>query len=284
VKKSLDMKRVKIEDFIFFGKNKDFGAYVLRQRSQRNLMIGAFSGMLLTLAVYAIPLLMSLFNSETDEVPIRQVEAQVTPYSELMAPPPLPLEPKPPEAVIEPPQVATRRFVKPELRPDEEVKDEELMPTLKELKSANPGRETKEGTGDIHAVYVPRVVVDTVVKTAPPPAPKPPPPPKEEIYSYVERFPEFPGGEEEMQRFIARNIVYPAAALDVGIEGVVVVQFVVDKKGVIKDPVVVRDIGGGCGQEAINVVLKMPHWIPGEQNGLPVSVRYTLPVRFKMIQ
>lgn len=265
-----------VEQSIFYGKNKDYGAYVLRQRINSNMLKGLLVGMGFLALLYLMPLLLDYFFNE-DSNDIVQVQAEITPYSELMAPPPLPIEQKPPEPVIEPPKVATKKYVKPELKPDDEVLDEELIPTMTELKIANPGRATQEGSGDIHADYKPVVAPD------PPPPPPPPPPKPEEIYNYVERFPQFPGGEEELQRFIAKNIVYPSVALETGIEGVVVVQFVVDTKGRIKDPVVVRDIGGGCGQAAIDVVRKMPIWTPGEQNGRAVSVRYTLPVRFRML-
>jgi protein TonB len=265
----------KIEDLLFDGKNKAYGAYVLRQKTNRNLIFGISIGMMLVLSFYLVPFLINLFRPEADTEEIRQVEAEITPYSELVNPPPLPEETKLPEVLEEPPQVATKRFVKTELRPDEEIQEEDLMPTVQELKTANPGLETREGSGDIHAVYAPtKVVVDTAGKT----------PPKEQIYAFVERFPEFPGGEEALQRFIAENIVYPPSAMNVGIQGVVIVQFVVDSKGKIRNPEVVRDIGAGCGKAAVDVVMKMPNWSPGEQNGVAVSVRYTLPVRFKLVK
>lgn len=273
--------REEIEQSIFYGKNKEYGAYVHRQKVNSNMLKGLFIGMSSLALLYLIPLLIQYFKKE-ELSEIVQVQVEITPYSEMMAPPPLPIEQKPPEPVLEQPKVATQKYVKPALKPDKDVLEEELIPTMTELKIANPGRVTQEGTGDIHADYKQVVVPDPPAKPAPPPPP-PPPPVKEEIFTYVQKFPRFPGGEDELQRFIAKNIVYPVLATESGIEGVVVVQFIVDTKGKIKDPVVVRDIGGGCGQAAIDVVLTMPTWEPGEQNGRPVSVRYTLPVRFKLI-
>ncbi|MBK7425650.1 MAG: energy transducer TonB [Saprospiraceae bacterium] len=274
-----------IEQSIFYGKNKEYGAYVHRQKINSNMLKGLFIGMGLSALLYLLPILTK--NNDKDvSNDIIQVQAEITPYSDLMAPPPLPIDEKPAEAVLEAPKVATQKYVKPALKPDSEVLEEELIPTTSELKTANPGRKTQEGTGDIHADYKPVVVADAQPKPQPTPTPtpaKPPPPKKEEIFTYVQRFPQFPGGEDEMQRFIGENIEYPVLALETGIEGVVIVQFVVDTKGKINDPVVVRDIGGGCGQAAIDVVNKMPTWEPGEQNGRPVSVRYTMPVRFKLI-
>ena len=130
------------------------------------------------------------------------------------------------------------------------------------------------------------------------PPPPPPPPPKfeeneKEIFKIVEESPTFPGcesitdqgprkacAEEKLMTFIHENIRYPNAARENGIDGMVVVQFVVERDGSISNVKVVRDIGGGCGQEAIRVVESMPKWNPGKQRGRPVRVQFTLPVKF----
>ena len=102
------------------------------------------------------------------------------------------------------------------------------------------------------------------------------------ILGIVERMPEFPGGEDALYDFIAKNLKYPQAAKDSNIQGRVFVQFVVDKDGTIINPKVARDIGGGCGEEALRVVKMMPKWKPGEQYGKKVRVQYVLPVRFSV--
>lgn len=94
--------------------------------------------------------------------------------------------------------------------------------------------------------------------------------------------PYFPGGEKALQQFLANNIQYPALARQKGIEGNVVVTFVVGKDGGISDIDLVRSIGGGCDEEVFRVVRAMPDWIPGEADGKPVKVRFTLPVRFRL--
>jgi periplasmic protein TonB len=267
------------ETILFSGKNRAFGAYVLRQRQNVDLLKGILVSVVLVSLVYALPFLVKWVASTRELIEVRQVSVAITPYSELAAPPPIPLDEKKPEAVQEPPEVATKKFLKPELKRDDEVKDEELIPTIEELKEANPGSETREGTGDIHAQYEPNVVRDTAA--APAPAPKPPK--KSQVYSYVQKFPEFPGGETVLQQFLVDNIVYPFIAKENNISGTVIVQFVIDEDGRIQNPVVARDIGGGCGEEAIRVVMMMPDWIPGEQHGKKVAVRYTLPVRFQLL-
>ena len=105
---------------------------------------------------------------------------------------------------------------------------------------------------------------------------------EEEVFVVVEDDPEFPGGVDSLKAFIERNLVYPQLAKDNKIEGKVFVTFVVEKDGSISGVKVLRDIGYGCGAEAIRVVMKMPKWKPGKQRGKPVRVQYNLPIVFKM--
>ena len=112
--------------------------------------------------------------------------------------------------------------------------------------------------------------------------------------------PRFPGCENEagdnkakkacadkkMLEFIYKNIKYPAIARENGVEGTVVIQFVVEKDGTIKDARTVRDIGAQCGAEALRVVnlmnTKGKKWIPGKQRGKSVRVQFNLPVKFRL--
>ena len=103
-----------------------------------------------------------------------------------------------------------------------------------------------------------------------------------DVFKVVEEMPEFPGGQDEMMKYIYTNITYPQEARKDGIEGLVVVQYVVGKDGKINDAKVVREIGGGCDEEALRVVNSMPKWNPGKQRGKIVDVQYNLPVRFKL--
>jgi len=142
---------------------------------------------------------------------------------------------------------------------------------------------------------------EPVVEEAPPPPPPPPPPEPEveEIFRVVEQMPRFPGCEDEgskeekdacaqkkLLEYIYKNVKYPAIARENGIQGRVVLQFVVEKDGSITDINVVRDIGAGCGEEAQRVVESMNNmpqkWTPGKQRGKSVRVQFTLPVSFKL--
>ena len=105
---------------------------------------------------------------------------------------------------------------------------------------------------------------------------------EEEVFVVVEDDPEFPGGMDSLKAFIERNLVYPQWAKDNKIEGKVYVSFTVEIDGSISNVKVLRDIGGGCGAEAIRVVMKMPKWKPGKQRGKPVRVQFNLPIEFKL--
>lgn len=168
----------------------------------------------------------------------------------------------------------------------QEVPDTEIIEDQPEFKDQNITEET---------------VVEAPVQKAPPPPPPPPPPAPvdDEIFKVVEQMPRFPGCEDKatekekddcakqkMLEYIYKNLKYPAIARENGVEGQVVLQFVVDKDGSIADVKIVRDIGAGCGAAAEAIVQGMntmgKKWTPGKQRGRPVRVLYTLPVKFKL--
>lgn len=131
-----------------------------------------------------------------------------------------------------------------------------------------------------------------------PPVVRPPEPETgiPEIISIAEEMPRFPGCEdsdlskhekakcasEQLLNYVYKNIKYPALARENGIQGMVVIRFVVEKDGSISKAEVAREIGGGCGNEALRVVNSMPNWIPGKQRGRKVRVQFNLPVKFKL--
>jgi len=96
----------------------------------------------------------------------------------------------------------------------------------------------------------------------------------------ADQMPTFPGGDEALFKFLADNIKYPRIAVDEGITGRVYVTFVVDKDGSINDIKLLQGLPGGCSEEAIRVLSKMPKWSPGWHKGKLVSVQYNLPINF----
>ena len=98
----------------------------------------------------------------------------------------------------------------------------------------------------------------------------------------IDKEPEFPGGQEAFNKFVAENLRYPKIASENGVEGTVVLKFVVEENGSITHIEISRDIGNGCGMEAQRLVRSMPRWTPGQHQGRPVRTQYTLPVLFKL--
>lgn len=107
-------------------------------------------------------------------------------------------------------------------------------------------------------------------------------PEEQQIFQVVEEMPEFPGGMAECLKFLAKNIKYPTIAQENGVQGRVIVQFVVNRDGSIVDPVVMRSVDPYLDKEALRVIQMMPKWKPGKQRGKAVRVKYTVPVTFKL--
>jgi len=267
-----DILKAPLDDIIFEGRNKEYGAYFLRQIYEKHLtkafLIAASLG-ILTFAGFKIaesPLL-----KKTEKPVAIEVQLEEPPPLDPNEPPP---PPPPPPIEPPPPPVATVKFVPPVIKKDEEVKEEAPPPKTEELKEAVIANKTQEGVKN---------VPDPVREEAPPPPvvepPKPEPP---KIFTVVEQQPEFPDGQAALLKYLAENIKYPAMARENNIQGRSVLQFVVNEGGDITDIQVVRKIGGGCDEEAVRVVKSMPKWKPGKQGGRPVKVRFTLPVSFKL--
>ncbi len=190
---------------------------------------------------------------------------------EIEVEPPRTKEPPPPPPPPPPPVI--------EEVPEEEIDEEEVV----EFEDQSIEEET--------VIERP----DPVIAPPPPPPPPPPEPKVEEIFRVVEEMPTFPGCENvsdkaerkkcadtKMLQFIYKNIKYPPIARENGVEGMVVIRFVVEKDGSITASEVVRDIGAQCGAEALRIVNQMPRWNPGKQRGRSVRVQFNLPVRFKL--
>ncbi len=245
-----------------------------RNKYQR-LNIFSKSGVMLRLGlVFSLLLVIFVINWTQYEPPVVIPEDAMAFEDEIEIEPPRTQEPPPPPPPPPPPVI--------EEVPEEDLIDEDPPEFLDMSVDEDTFIEVEEEP------------------EAPPPPPPPPEPEVEEIFQVVEQMPRFPGCEDmagtneekaacaqrKMLEFIYGNIRYPAIARENGIEGQVVISFVVDSDGVIQNPRIVRDIGGGCGQEALRVVNKMNEmpqkWTPGRQRGRAVSVQFNLPIRFTL--
>lgn len=266
-----------LDDIVFEGKNKKYGAYMLRKIYGSHISKALlYSSIVFTLTLVGPGLYAELMPKAEDDdaMAMKEVTLAPPPPIDPNTPPPPPLPPPPP-----PPKVSTVRFVPPEPVPEEEVPADEEPPPVEELKDKVVANATVEGDPNAtDEIIAPTEdtgagqVVDL--------------PKKEEPFTVVEQMPSFPGGMEQLMRFLSKNMKYPAQAQRNNIEGSVYVQFVVDAQGNISEVKVLKGIEGGYGldEEAVRVVSKMPAWTPGKQAGRAVPVRYTLPIKFKLNQ
>ena len=102
------------------------------------------------------------------------------------------------------------------------------------------------------------------------------------VYDLVDEMPSFPGGLEELYKWIGSNVQYPAIAIDICIQGTVIVAFIVEPDGSVSNAKLVRSVDPCIDQEALRLVGQMPKWNPGKRAGVPVRVRYYLPIKFKV--
>jgi protein TonB len=158
---------------------------------------------------------------------------------------------------------------------DEDVKAEDEIKTqdeLKETETAFGATDFDKGTDDRNVVreYKNEVIVEEK---------KPEP---EQVFTAVEQMPQFPGGDAALMKFLSSNINYPQVAMENGVQGRVIVQFVVTKNGSVGEVKVIRSVDRDLDKEAIRLCKSLPKFIPGKMNGQAVNVWYTLPITFKL--
>lgn len=265
-----------MDDIIFEGRNKTYGAFMLRRIYDKHMSRAMLTGVLFFLLAVCSPYIVRLVSGWLPEEKEELIMKEVT----LAEPPPIDPKkpPPPPPPKVEPPPIKDQiKFVPPIVKKDEEVQEEEPPPpTVEELKDVVIATETKKGEED---------GVDASLIEEEPPAPPPvieEEPKEEKPFTVVEQMPEYPDGEEAMLKYIYSQMKYPAIARENGIQGRVIIQFVVSKTGELQNIRVVRGIGAGCDEEAIRVVKSMPKWKPGKQGGRPVPVQFTLPLKFTL--
>lgn len=253
-------------ELVFSGRNQQYGAYVLRKDSDKNTIRGIIAAVMLFVLAVTIPAVINLIK---ENLPADN-DVKVTEVTTLEEPPPIDKnEPPPPPAEPPPPLKSTVKFTPPEIKPDEEVPKDEPPPIQEEMKDKDAGKENVEGD--------PEGVDPSLLETGNGEGEGP------EIMTFAEQMPEFAGGVEEMYKFLSKNIQYPQMARENGIQGKVILSFVVGADGKISQiEQVGKKLGWGLDEEAIRVVKTMPPWTPGKQNGKPVYVKFNLPIKFQL--
>lgn len=264
-------------DLIFEGRNKAYGAYDLRKDSPKRHNIATIVVVLVAIAAFFLPGLIGdlidKIKPEEEEIVMTQVtelsdlkEAEVKKNEEYK-----PLMETPPP----PPLKSSIKFTAPVIKKDEEVAEEEEIKSQEELTESKvtisiadvKGNDEENGQdiADFKEAVKPVVEEDN------------------QVLDVVEQMPTFPGGQKALLQYISDNIKYPTIAQENGIQGRVIVRFVVKKDGSIGDVQVLRGVDSSLDKEAVRVVQSLPKFIPGKQNGHAVNVWFNLPVSFKLM-
>ena len=264
-------------DLVFEGKNQEYGAYVLRKETGKRNVKALIWVMIAIAAIFAIAYAnLAIQNAMKQNV---SVETDVE-LSKLAQKKEAKVERKEPVKVEMEQKVVEKvkssvKFTAPEIKKDDEVKPEDELKSQDDLSKTNTAigafdvKGNDEAEGEV--LKAKEVVVDEK--------------PKEEetkVFDVVEQMPQFPGGPQALFEYLSKNIKYPVVAEENGIQGRVIVTFVVERDGSITDVKVAKSVDPSLDKEAQRVVRSMPHWIPGKQNGAAVRVKYTVPVTFRL--
>jgi protein TonB len=263
-------------DIVFDGRNKEYGAYELRRAYGKRMLTALLVTATVCLAIFASSI---IANSTKDDksVMLNVDDVQLTEVKEREAPPPPPPPPPPPKPP-EPPKVEIAKFTPPKIVKDEDVKEEEKPPEIEKIQEAKIGTINQQGTKDIGMV-APPVESKSVAEVV---APKVQEEDYEKVFTKVENPAEFPGGQGEWTRYLQKNLRYPDDAIDNGTQGVVRVQFIVDKEGNISEVQALNNPGDGLSDEAVRIIKRGPKWKPAEQNGRKVIYRHIQAITFRL--
>ena len=280
--KDVDLTSREWREIVFEGKNKEFGAYKIREASPARHTKAVVS-VLVAVGIILVLLILSISGvfakPEEDIVAVSTVQELVTMETEEEIEEEIEEEtfqlPEP-EEIVAPEEVANQQQVTALLIvEDEQLEEDKQVKNQDEVldnEAAVGAVDITEGTNDLNKVMVKEeVIAEPKVEEEQPMS-----------IAMVEQKPQFAGGEAAMYKWLSDNIVYPPAAAEEGVSGRVVVEFVVGKDGSISNVRVVRSRHTALDKEALRVVKAMPNWIPGRNNGQPVKVTYTLPVTFKL--
>ena len=265
-------------DLVFEGRNQAYGAYKLRKgTAKRNVWALLIVGLAAALLYLGLQLQkMAEANKKvenTQAVELAKLQTEKKKEAKVEKKEVIRQEP---EKVVE--QVKSSvKFTAPVIKKDEEVKEEDEI-KLDEVQKSDKavGAFTVEGNDEVGGA-----VLKAKENIA---APEPPKHVVEEtkIFTVVEQMPMFPGGDAALMGYLRDNMHYPTVAAENGVQGRVVVGFVVERDGSITDVNVLRSVDPSLDREAMRVVKSMPRWNPGKQNGSAVRVKYQVPVSFRL--
>jgi protein TonB len=264
---------ISLDDIVFEGRNKAYGAYVLRRIYGRHISTAVILATALAALLIAIPVAIQyLWPTMTiaPEIPLPPDQITLTNFKTV-------------EPITPPAAQHHAVVVRPPVNhiPTRVVPNDQVKPTIEPLKNDDVIDIPTE-TGPVASTGG-TVGVDTGLggaitgnDTA-----KPAVATKVEPFIHVEEMPDFVGGQAALAKYLQRHLRYPAAALRESVSGKVFMSFTVNSDGTITDVQVLKGLGYGTEEEASRVISSMPAWKPGRQNNHAVPVRYTLPITFR---
>lgn len=278
----IDLYDPKWVDMVFAGKNKEYGAYQLRKgtsgRNIKSLLILVIAAALV--GGFLAWKVIEQKQAEEQQAYMEAMElARLQKQAEKEKKKPEKVQPKVEMKKEIPVARETQKFTAPVIKKDELVKEENQVKQMDQLDAkVAVGTKDEEGVKDRTV----EAVRSDIAVAAPPPAPAPKPEVSNKVFDVVEEMPSFPGGQAALMSFLSSNIKYPVVAQENGVQGRVIVGFVVERDGSITDVKVMRSVDPSLDREAQRVVRAMPRWKPGKQNGSAVRVKYTVPVVFRL--
>jgi periplasmic protein TonB len=254
-----NMNAPAFDDIVFRARNQEYGAYKLRKRYNRTVLIALLAGVIILATAVITPYLNAKAAENRGKRAERQVEIKLenldTP-AEQVAPPPPP--PPPPTDVVQ-----QQRYVPPQVVDSIRPEDVKQMITADQAQTEVTNKDVVEAV---------QQVKEEVQETEAEPEP----------FIVVEEMPTFPGGEKELQKFLAEHTEYPEIAKENNIQGKVIVRFCVTPKGGVSQVSVLKGVDPELDKEAMRVVTTLPPFKPGKQGGKPVPVWYMVPITFTL--
>ena len=253
----LNQRNETLNQIVFRNRNKEYGSYFLRRKYPRILLFSMIAGIFILLAGIFIPFLAYYLDGTTkltDDDFIYEVE-----YMPMNPPEKEEMDQLARALMKSPEELQLVPEVRDTVVPDKEVKP--ALETPKEQDDNESGDSTglpggiKDGTGSGDAGGIATV---------------------------IDVYPRFPGGDDARLAFLKRNVRYPQTALQSGIQGVVVVVFIIETDGTLSNVRIERSVPGGCDEESVRVVRMMPRWEPGKRQGKAVRVMVRMPVVFRI--
>ena len=238
-------------DLVFDGRNKTYGAYVLRKLYLRRLVLGLGA----SVAMMAVLILMPQLFPAVKIVKPPLIEIKI----KGLQPPPI-LERKPPQ----PRPAQQRQARRTDLPPLVVTVPVETLPVVDE-----PAHVDIPDNGQATMIVDQVEPVAPVIETP-------------QVWTNAEVMPSYEGGVAGMMKYLGKKLRYPPSAQRIGAEGTVFVSFIVNGDGTVSDVVLVRGFNPDCDREAMRVIAAMPGWTGGKQHGNPVRVRMVLPIKFSL--